>query len=264
MSARSRASGLGFERLRTFHRVQRGGVGRGVHWRVDIRPQHQRFAPVAQGAFRIQTLRLAEGPRRLGVVEGVGQSQPLVEIALGERMPGADRKMQRAEVVPQRRGGGRGFCTGGRIGREGAHLGFGGGELLVIAHQALGLVAGHAGGTLRLQQRVEIGFRPGTPGGLRQQQAARQQAGGCKRVNQGSDRHHEPPMQGAATEMEAASCFLDQLGIQSKLVPAAPPSLHKNPLCAGRASPRAGRTGQRSDAGSAAPTMPPECQLHQR
>ena len=152
-------AGLACRCLRPRDRSQRRGVGRGVHRRIDVGAQHQRLAPVAHGALRIQALRLAERPRRLGVVEGIGQPQSLVEITLGERNGRADRKVQRAEVIPQRRGRERGFRSRRRLGREGAHLGLGGRELLVIAHQPSALVAPHAGHALRLQQRVELGLR---------------------------------------------------------------------------------------------------------
>ena len=114
---------------------------------------------MAQGTVRIQDLRLAERPRRLGVVEGVSQLQPLVEITLGEWIGRADRKVQCAEVVPKRRGRERSFRSRRHLGREGAHLGLGGREFLVIAHEPSALVAAHAGNALRLQQWVEIGLR---------------------------------------------------------------------------------------------------------
>jgi hypothetical protein len=76
-------------RARVIHLRQRAlqrGVGgerrRLVHRQVDVRAPGQRFAPPAHRASGIEALRLAEGPHALGVVEGVVEAQPLVEVGL--------------------------------------------------------------------------------------------------------------------------------------------------------------------------------------
>ncbi len=60
------------------------------------------LAPIAERAIGIGGLGRSERGDRRGVVEAIGVAQPLVEVALGERIGGGDREMHLAEVVVQR------------------------------------------------------------------------------------------------------------------------------------------------------------------
>ena len=52
---------------------------------IDVGTEHQRFAPKAHGAARIELLGLAESALRFGVIESVSEPQPLIEIILRQR-----------------------------------------------------------------------------------------------------------------------------------------------------------------------------------
>ena len=73
------------------------------HRHVDVGTEHQRLAPEAHGATGIELLHLAERALRLLVIEGMGQPQTLIEIALRGRARRGDLVGERAEAVPQRR-----------------------------------------------------------------------------------------------------------------------------------------------------------------
>ena len=53
-----------------------------LHRQIDVGPEHQRFAPEAHGAVRIEFLRLTKGALRLAVIERVGEAEALIEIGL--------------------------------------------------------------------------------------------------------------------------------------------------------------------------------------
>ena len=72
------------------------------HRRVDVRPQHQRHAPVTHGARRIEPGRLTERALGLSVVESIGQNHCLVEETLRPRDIGRDRNVIVAEAFEQR------------------------------------------------------------------------------------------------------------------------------------------------------------------
>jgi hypothetical protein len=57
--------------------------GRGGDRRVDVRAEGERDSPVAHGTVGVERCRLAERTDRLGMIEGVGQDESLVEILLG-------------------------------------------------------------------------------------------------------------------------------------------------------------------------------------
>ena len=94
---------LGGQRARLLCRGERGRHRLLDHRHVDIGPEHQRLAPEAHGAIGIELLRLAECALRLLVIEGMGQPQTLIEIALRGRARRGDLVGERAEAVPQRR-----------------------------------------------------------------------------------------------------------------------------------------------------------------
>ncbi|MNS41659.1 hypothetical protein D3C72_740170 [compost metagenome] len=73
--------------------VQRGGPVAVVHRGVDVGAQGHGLTPPAGGAVGIQALRFAEGAHGPGVVEAVGEHQPLAEIGLGAGIVG--RRLER-------------------------------------------------------------------------------------------------------------------------------------------------------------------------
>ena len=73
-----------------------------LHHRVDVRTEDQRLAPVGHREVRIEPRRLAEGAPRLGVVERVGEVQPLVHERLRARVGRRDREGVRAERLQPR------------------------------------------------------------------------------------------------------------------------------------------------------------------
>jgi hypothetical protein len=75
----------------------------GVHRRVDVRPQHQRLAPVRHRAVRVEARRLPERTPGLGVVEAVGEVQALADELLRPGGGGADLERVRPEVLQPRR-----------------------------------------------------------------------------------------------------------------------------------------------------------------
>ena len=101
-------------RLGVGDRDERGALGGAVHRRVDVGAENEGLAPPAHRAVGIPPLRLLERAQRLGVVEGVGQPETLIEVALRDRVGGGDRMAVRAEVVEQ------GRRLAGRRGRGGA------------------------------------------------------------------------------------------------------------------------------------------------
>ena len=108
-------------------RLLRGGQGRRnrivLHGKIDVGAEHQRLAPEAHGALRVDFLRLAEGTLRLAMIECIGKPQPLIEIGLRLHIRRRDFVGDRAEAVPQRRirvgEGGRRRC---RLHLRGRHL----------------------------------------------------------------------------------------------------------------------------------------------
>lgn len=135
-----------------------GRHGLGEHRRVDVGAQHQRLAPEAHRALRVETLRRAEGARCLGMVEGEGEADALVEVGLGALAAGGDRHMQGAEVVVERWW--RGLAGPGRAGRnllagrEGPGFGLG---LHQMGQYGRGTAAGGRA-SLVGEQRVEAGI----------------------------------------------------------------------------------------------------------
>ena len=95
--------GPALERLRLLNQLVGVRLLVGLHHRVDVGAEDQRLAPVGDGQVGIEPRRLAEGPARLGVVEGVGQVQALVDEALHRRLGRADREGVRPEVLQPRR-----------------------------------------------------------------------------------------------------------------------------------------------------------------
>ena len=76
------------ERLRLLD-GREGGLHRFLrHRQIDVGAEHKRFAPKAHGAMRIEFLGLAESALRFGVIEGVSEPQPLIEIILRGRARG--------------------------------------------------------------------------------------------------------------------------------------------------------------------------------
>jgi hypothetical protein len=100
-------------------------------------PNTPGLAPEAHGAGRVEALRLAECPTRLGVVEAIGEPQSLIEERLHLRRPGGDRPGVSSKVVEQRRDR---IIVGRRSGRwrgmeamvERRHFG---GRLPVLSHR---------------------------------------------------------------------------------------------------------------------------------
>ena len=88
--------------LRLEHGRHRGLDRLGVHRRVDVGTEHQRLAERAHRAIRIELLRRAEGARRLGMIEAVGEPQPLIEVALRHGIFRGDRKAHGPEIVIER------------------------------------------------------------------------------------------------------------------------------------------------------------------
>ena len=91
------------QRLRLLQRRHGRRVRLGRHRHVDVGAEHQRLAEEAERTARVEALRLAERPARLGVIEIGSLPQALVEIALGLAALGADLVAQRAEIVPELR-----------------------------------------------------------------------------------------------------------------------------------------------------------------
>ena len=100
------------QRLGLGHRGEGGCDGLGQHRQIDVGAEHISLAPVAHGAGRILALCCPERPRRLGVVEGVGEPQALIEVGLRLRAPGRDLPGQRAEIGIELGLGGRGDARG--------------------------------------------------------------------------------------------------------------------------------------------------------
>ena len=55
------------------------GSSSGVHRRVDVGPEHERLPPVGHRAARVEPRRFGERTAGLGVVEAVGEIQPLID-----------------------------------------------------------------------------------------------------------------------------------------------------------------------------------------
>jgi hypothetical protein len=98
--ARRRA---GAARHRLLHQFERPGFVVGRHRAVDVRPEHQGLPPVGHRAGRVEAGGFRERPTGLGVIEPVGQVQPLVDELLGARRTGRDRKGVGAELLEARR-----------------------------------------------------------------------------------------------------------------------------------------------------------------
>ena len=96
-----------------------GMVGR-VHAGIDMRPQHQRCAPPAHRALRVEFGGLEEGAFGRVVVEAPGQRQALVEPALHLRVAAGDRETVITQAIQQHRAGHRQFRgrSGRRVGRR--------------------------------------------------------------------------------------------------------------------------------------------------
>ena len=94
---------LGGQRARLLCRGERRSHRLFHHRHIDIGAEHQRLAPEAHGAIGVELLCLAECALRLLVIEGMGQPQTLIEIALGGRARRGDLVGERAEAIPQRR-----------------------------------------------------------------------------------------------------------------------------------------------------------------
>ena len=96
-----------------------GMVGR-VHAGIDMRPQHQRCAPPAHRALRVEFGGLEEGAFGGVVVEAPGQRQALVEPALHLRVAAGDRETVITQAIQQHRAGHRQFRgrSGRRVGRR--------------------------------------------------------------------------------------------------------------------------------------------------
>ncbi len=120
---------LGGERPRLLCRGKGGRHGLVLHRQIDVGAEHERLAPEAHGARRIELLRLAKGALCLAVIERIRQAQSLVEIGLRRRVRGRDLVAHRAQSVPQGRiriGERRGRCRGLHFRLR--HLGPRGGE----------------------------------------------------------------------------------------------------------------------------------------
>jgi hypothetical protein len=97
------------------NRLQRELIGVGCQRSIDVGAIGQGFAPEAHGAARIEPLRLAERGDRRGMVEAIGETHALVEIALRLRTGGCDREVDLAEAVIEPNSGRRcGLCNEGR------------------------------------------------------------------------------------------------------------------------------------------------------
>ena len=129
---------VGGARLGVGHRHECRLHGAVFHRRIDVGAEHERLAPEAHGAARVQRLRLLERPLGFGVVEGIGQAQPLIEVALRHLVIRGDRMAQRAEALPQRRA--RGVVGAGLGGADQRQL------HRLEGGRMLGAAAAHAGG----------------------------------------------------------------------------------------------------------------------
>ena len=96
------------ERLRALRERIRARLRLGAHRHVDVRPEHQRLAPVRHGACRVEPGRLAERSAGLVVIERVGEAEPLVEIFLSHGALGRHLVVERAEPAIERRRSGPG------------------------------------------------------------------------------------------------------------------------------------------------------------
>jgi hypothetical protein len=74
-----------------------------IHRRVDVGPEDQRLPPVGHRQRWIETGRFGVGAAGFGVVEAIGEVQPLVHEQLRARIRGAHRKGVGAEVLQARR-----------------------------------------------------------------------------------------------------------------------------------------------------------------
>src|SRR5262249_33850798 len=72
-----------------------------LHWKIDVRPEHQRLAPEAHGAIGIELLRLAERTLRLTVIERVRETQSLIEIGLCLLVGSADLVGDGPKAAPE-------------------------------------------------------------------------------------------------------------------------------------------------------------------
>jgi hypothetical protein len=85
-------------------RLEGEGLQLGVHGEVDVGAEGDGDSPPAHGAGGIPAGTLLEGANRLGVVEGVVEAEPLVEVALGDRLGRRDPVVVLAQVVVERYG----------------------------------------------------------------------------------------------------------------------------------------------------------------
>jgi hypothetical protein len=118
----------------------------------------EHLAPEAHGAVGVQFLRLFEGLLGFGVVERIGQAQPLIEVALRHLVVRGDRIAQRAEAIPQRR------IRGGPGGADQRQL------HRLECGRMLGAAAAHAGGDgARIEQLGHVVIFGGRPDRARDQ-----------------------------------------------------------------------------------------------
>ena len=96
---------------------------------VQVAAEGEGLAPVRHRRLRVETRRFLEGPYGLGVVEGVDETQPLVEEALRPVRRGRDRVVEIAQAFELRRERFAGDVVGGcTVGGEDRHGGDGQGR----------------------------------------------------------------------------------------------------------------------------------------
>ena len=75
----------------------------GLHQRVDVGPQHERLTPIGHRQVGIETRRLAKRPACLGMIERVGEIEPLIHERLGLTVARGYPEHMRAQVLQARR-----------------------------------------------------------------------------------------------------------------------------------------------------------------
>ena len=76
-----------------------------LHRTIDVRAERQRNSPIGHSRLRILLGRSFKRPNRFFMVEGIDESEPLIEITLGLFRCGGDGMVEGAQVFEERRNG---------------------------------------------------------------------------------------------------------------------------------------------------------------
>ncbi len=171
------------QRRRLRERGQRRRIRLRHHRHVDVGAEHERLAPEAQGAGRIELLRRLEGALRLGMVEREGEPQSLVEVGLRLRHAGADPERLLAEALEERHVA-AGRLHRGRLERRGLGLG----EDERLEQRGLAAARGAAQAAGAVEQRV-VGRGRGSGGhGTGRERGDAREGAGDEGVEEAADR----------------------------------------------------------------------------